>query len=939
MNKLKNFILPLMILMVGSVCITSFYSCNEEETPVAIETLEAIQQGKTIQLSWIFSGGSVYYDILRNDEYICGCGFDGYCTWGEAGENIFIDENPVVGLNTYEIRTKEGVTASISYEFVEENASDNDHAYVDLGLSVKWATCNIGASRPEEYGSYFSWGEIEPKDVNQYNWGGYKWCSGAENSLTKYNTNSYYGTVDNKKRLDKEDDAAYVTLGGNWRMPTKEELDELVNNCTWIATTQNGTDGYNVVGSNGNSVFLPAAGMIYESGPANSGWAGAYWTSSLNIDYMGAEAVHITPSHNEINTGAWDRYNGYTIRPVWSNSSDNSGDDSEDGDNENPEMASYYIKHPWNGEDWTWQLMAQEDGSYTYIGVWNGIGANINTSADDNGSAWYPSEDIYGSEDVANGSTVTFVFTPYEGVDGSLIISTKESDNGDDNNGSGDDNTGDDNNGSGDDNGEGNTPTESLDKPSNVRATLDGESSIKVTWSSVSGASGYYVYRSSSANGYYEKIGDRYQTSYYDNSPLEGSNYYKIKAYNASMTSEYSEYALCTYSKEEEITKPNAPTGVSAEAYSSYIKITWNYVNGADSYKVYRSTSANGTYSSLQTTSSTSYTDYDASEGTTYYYKVTAINSAGESNKSSYASAKIEPQVSKPSTPTGLSAYASSSCIELSWNSVSGADSYYIYRGTSSYNCSYYDDTYSTSYRDCDVSEGKTYYYKVSAKNSAGESSQSSSASAEIKATNLDVPSNVKASYDSYYGVQITWKEVPLADKYYVYRSKYRNSGYSKVGEASYGVYVDNNLPSGDKYSLYYKIQAYSSYVNKTSDYSEVAEVYIDKNPFPPCAPQITSASANYGFTLKWNNPTSSGCGTPTTQVVKFFDSSTNKWVETEVTSNYYSISSSKFDQYTNDGYYLQVIIQVQNSHGCAATELFQTSNMTQPEIREVSCY
>lgn len=411
--------------------------------------------------------------------------------------------------------------------------------------------------------------------------------------------------------------------------------------------------------------------------------------------------------------------------------SNSTGDEENDDEGEQEETVSYYIKHPWNGEDWTWQLMAQEDGSYTYIGVWNGIGANINTSADDNGSAWYPSKDIYGSEDVANGSTVTFVFTPYEGVDGSLIISTKESDNGDDNNG-------DDNNGSGDDNGEGNTPTESLDKPSNVRATLDGESSIKVTWSSVSGASGYYVYRSSSANGYYEKIGDRYQTSYYDNSPLEGSNYYKIKAYNASITSEYSEYALCTYSKEEEITKPNAPTGVSAEAYSSYIKITWNYVNGADSYKVYRSTSANGTYSSLQTTSSTSYTDYDASEGTTYYYKVTAINSAGESNKSSYASAKIEPQVSKPSTPTGVYATftgsAQSPQIKISWNSVEDATSYKVYRATSS-SGSYYQvgsATSSTYLYDSNPKEGKNYY-KVKALNSAGESQYSEYAEASYE--------------------------------------------------------------------------------------------------------------------------------------------------------------------------------------------------------------
>ena len=517
--------------------------------------------------------------------------------------------------------------------------------------------------------------------------------------------------------------------------------------------------------------------------------------------------------------------------------SNSTGDEENDDEGEQEETVSYYIKHPWNGEDWTWQLMAYEDESYTYVGIWNGIGANINTSADDDGSAWYPSEDIYGADEVTIGSTVTFMFTPYEGVDGSLIISTKESDNGDDNNGSGDDNngddnTGDDNNGSGDDNGEGNTPTESLDKPSNVRATLDGESSIKVTWSSVSGASGYYVYRSSSAYGYYEQIDNRYQTSYYDNSPLEGSNYYKIKAFNASTTSDFSEYALCTYTKEEEITKPNAPTGVSAEAYSSYIKITWDYVNGADSYKVYRSTSANGTYSVLNTAPSTSYTDNTASEGTTYYYKVTAINSAGESNKSSYASAKIEPQVSKPNTPTGLSAKMSYAfTIELSWNSVNEAESYVVYRSTSSYGAyNQVGNPSFTSYTDR-VSANDTYYYKVSAKNSAGESSQSSYVSVTVD-VDLDAPTDVSASYMSYgHKVQITWNGSALANGYVIYRSKSRDSGYTRVAESPNIVYVDEKLPSGDEYKLYYKVKAKSSIFNMESDYSEVAETYVDKNP------------------------------------------------------------------------------------------------------------
>ena len=127
----------------------------------------------------------------------------------------------------------------------------NGHEYVDLGLSVKWATCNVGAVSPEDYGDYFAWGETEPKDF--YAWSTYKWCNGSYDTLTKYCTDSKYGTVDNKTVLDLEDDAAHVNWGGDWRMPTKAEQDELYNNCTWEWTTQNGVNGYKVTSKiNGN---------------------------------------------------------------------------------------------------------------------------------------------------------------------------------------------------------------------------------------------------------------------------------------------------------------------------------------------------------------------------------------------------------------------------------------------------------------------------------------------------------------------------------------------------------------------------------------------------------------------------------------------------------------------------------------------------------------
>ena len=158
----------------------------------------------------------------------------------------------------------------------------NGHAYVDLGLSVKWATCNVGADSPEDYGDYFAWGETTPKTT--YNWSTYKYCKGSSTTMTKYCTYSDCGTVDNKTTLELSDDAAYVNWGGNWRMPTIEEQKELLNtsNCTWTWTTQNGVNGYKVTSKkNGNSIFLPAAGYRYDGNLYHAGSDGYYWSSSL----------------------------------------------------------------------------------------------------------------------------------------------------------------------------------------------------------------------------------------------------------------------------------------------------------------------------------------------------------------------------------------------------------------------------------------------------------------------------------------------------------------------------------------------------------------------------------------------------------------------------------------------------------------------------------
>ena len=158
------------------------------------------------------------------------------------------------------------------------------HEWVDLGLpsGTLWATCNVGASNPEELGSYFAWGETATKDF--YEWSTYKWCNGSETTMTKYCTNSDYGNdgfVDNKTELDPEDDAAYVNWGPSWRMPTTEQQCELYENCSSDWTTQNGVNGRLFTGPNGNTMFLPAAGYRWCASLYDAGSWGYYWSRTL----------------------------------------------------------------------------------------------------------------------------------------------------------------------------------------------------------------------------------------------------------------------------------------------------------------------------------------------------------------------------------------------------------------------------------------------------------------------------------------------------------------------------------------------------------------------------------------------------------------------------------------------------------------------------------
>lgn len=176
---------------------------------------------------------------------------------------------------------------------------------VDLGLSVKWACCNIGANAPEEYGGYYAWGDPEEKE--SCIWENYKWYN-DEGNLFKYYD------ADGKTTLDPEDDTAQTLWGDDWRTPTQAEMKELMERCTWTWCSVNGVYGYRVSG-NGNSIFLPAAGSQYEDIFTSQGTQGCYMSATLYSNDYGYE-VCMGFNKKDRYTINSDRYDGHTIRPV-----------------------------------------------------------------------------------------------------------------------------------------------------------------------------------------------------------------------------------------------------------------------------------------------------------------------------------------------------------------------------------------------------------------------------------------------------------------------------------------------------------------------------------------------------------------------------------------------------------------------------------------------
>jgi fibronectin type 3 domain-containing protein len=354
--------------------------------------------------------------------------------------------------------------------------------------------------------------------------------------------------------------------------------------------------------------------------------------------------------------------------------------------------------------------------------------------------------------------------------------------------------------------------------PTSVKAESSSYNSLKTSWSAVSGASGYEVYRATSTTGTYSLVGTTTSTSF-NNLGLTTNKpyYYKIRAYRTvGSTKVYSIYSTIVSAKPV----PSAPTSVKAES-SSYnsLKTSWSAVSGASGYEVYRATSSTGTYSYVGTTTSTSFTNGSLTTNQSYYYKIRAFTTVGTTKVYSIYSAIVSAKPI-PSAPTSVKADSSSyNSIRTSWTAVSGANGYNIYRATSSTGTySYVATTTSTNFNNTGLTTNQSYYYKIKAYSSVGTTKVYSNFSTVVNAKPIpSVPANFKVTRLSSTSIKLTWSAVSGASGYEVYRSTSSTGTYSLIKSTTSLYFTNSSLITGRTY--YYKLRAYRT-VGTTKVYS-----------------------------------------------------------------------------------------------------------------------
>ena len=357
-----------------------------------------------------------------------------------------------------------------------------------------------------------------------------------------------------------------------------------------------------------------------------------------------------------------------------------------------------------------------------------------------------------------------------------------------------------------------------------VIMTYSDSGKPKLTWNAVSGATSYRVFRSESRGTGYSLLGTTTATSYTNTGAAVGKTYYyRVKAVNSVGTSGYSNIV----SGKAKAAAPAAPSVTAGNSSTGKPQLTWKAVSGAVKYEVYRSTRQNSGYSLLGTTTSTSYVNTGASTGTTYYYRVKAVNRNGmASGYSNIVSCKAK--AAAPAAPSVTAGNSSTGKPRLTWKAVSGAVSYRIYRSESrGTGYSLLGTTSSTSYVNTGAAAGKTYYYRVKAVNRDGMASgYSNIVSGKAKAAAPAAPS-VTAGNSSTGKPRLTWKAVSGAVSYRIYRSESRGTGYSLLGTTSSTSYVNTGAAAGKTY--YYRVKA----VNRDGMASAYSNIVSGKATLP----------------------------------------------------------------------------------------------------------
>ena len=386
--------------------------------------------------------------------------------------------------------------------------------------------------------------------------------------------------------------------------------------------------------------------------------------------------------------------------------------------------------------------------------------------------------------------------------------------------------------------------------PAAPRVTIGNSSASgkpQLTWAAVDGAAKYEIYRSTQQSTGYSLLGTTTSTSYVNTGAAVGTTYYyKVRAVNSAGTSAYSNIV----SGRAKAAIPAAPrVTIGNSSASGKPQLTWAAVDGAAKYEIYRSTQQSTGFTLLGTTTSTNYVNTGAAVGTTYYYKVRALNVDGAAGAYSSTVSGAAKAVA-PAAPTVTMTYSDGGKPKLTWSAVSGAASYRVYRSESrGTGYSLLGTTTSTSYVNTGAAVGKTYYYRVKAVNSAGTSAYSNIVSGTARTPAPAAPV-LKGGTSSASGKpQLTWAAVDGAAKYDVYRSNSADGTFSKVGSTDKTTYVNTGAVKGVTY--FYKIRAVGA--SGASGFSNTVAIHVAGVVKAPAAVVLSGIKADAaGITVTW---------------------------------------------------------------------------------------